>query len=67
MTERKGGNKELMRIREIMGDNVNIHPIRVHIVSRLFPERLKRLTIAFYVQCIPEISINSLHSPGQLQ
>lgn len=56
-----------MRIRELMGVNVNIHPVRLHIVSRLFPERLKRLNIAFYVQSIPEISINSLNSPGQLQ
>lgn len=56
-----------MRIRELMGVNVNIQPVRLQIISRLFLERLGRLNIAFYVQCIPEISINSLNSPGQLQ
>lgn len=43
MNERKGGNKELMR----MGINVNIHPVRLHIVSRLLLERLKKLNICF--------------------
>lgn len=50
-----------------MGVDVNIHPVRLQIISRLFPERLERLNIAFYVQCVPEISFNSLNSPGQLQ